>query len=197
MCAAHKTSAGFLGGAGLALAALALAGCAPDPAPQAAPAPPPVTSASPAADSAATVAWMNGFCGAVRDFVDGNNKMPSASGETVEAIKKSTSDQLGHYATILSKTVDGLSALPASPVPAGETAKQEFLGKYTAARDKTVKAKADLDASGKNDTAAQGRAVEGLIAAQKDTNGALDPVAAILGAPELKTAAATAERCRP
>lgn len=193
MCAAHKTPAGLLGAAGIALAAMVLAGCAPDPAPQAAPAAP-----SPSvADSAAAVTWMNGFCGAVKDFIDGNNKMPSASGETVEAIKKSTSDQLGHYAAILTKTVDGLSALPASPVPAGEAAKQEFLGKYTSARDKTVKAKTDLDAAGKNDTAAQGRAVEGLIAAQKDTHSALDPVAAVLGAPELKTAAATAERCRP
>ncbi|KZB83621.1 hypothetical protein [Amycolatopsis regifaucium] len=194
MCAAHKTSAGLLGAAGIVMI---LAACAPDPAPQAAPAPAPVTSSSAVADSAAAVTWMNGFCGAVKDFVDGNNKMPSGGGETIEAIKKSTSAQLGHYATILAKTVDGLSALPAAPVPAGETAKQDFLAKYTAARDKTVKAKADLDASGKNDTAAQGRAVEGLIAAQKDTHGALDPVAAILGASELKTAAATAERCRP
>ncbi|MBB5856498.1 hypothetical protein ACFQ05_26800 [Amycolatopsis umgeniensis] len=189
MCAARKTSAGLLGAAGIALA---LAGCSPDPAPQAAPAAP----SSAAADPAATVAWMNGFCGTVKDFVEGNNKMPSGGGETIEAIKKSTSDQLGHYAAILGKTVDGLSALPAAPVPAGETAKQDFLGKYTSARDKTVKAKTDLDASKKDDTAAQGRAVEGLIAAQKDTHGALDPVAAILGAPELKAAAATAERCR-
>ncbi|MGY6654749.1 hypothetical protein ACXIZN_21490 [Amycolatopsis sp. TRM77291] len=189
MCAAHKTSVAT----GIVLVAAVLAGCAPDPAPaarQAAPSPS-------AADPAAAVAWMNGFCGAVKDFVEGNNTMPSASGETVEAIKKSTSAQLGHYAGILAKTVDGLSALPAAPVPAGDTAKRDFLAKYTSARDKTVKAKADLDAAGKDDTAAQGRAVDGLMAAQKDTHGALDPVAAILGAPELKTAAATAERCRP
>ncbi|MFE6610971.1 hypothetical protein [Amycolatopsis sp. NPDC057786] len=175
MCAAHRLARN----AGIALAATVLAGCAPDPAPS------------------ASVAWMNGFCGAVKDFIEGHNRMPSASGETVEAIKKSTSDQLGHYAAILAKTADGLGALPAAPVPAGDAAKQDFLAKYTSARDRTVKAKADLDAAGKNDTAAQGRAVDGLIAAQKDTHGALDPVAAILGAPELKTAAATAERCRP
>ncbi|WP_340684017.1 hypothetical protein LCL61_36910 [Amycolatopsis coloradensis] len=176
MRAAHRTFARI---AGIALAATALAGCAPDPAPSAA------------------VTWMNGFCGAVKEFIEGNNTMTSAGGETVEAVKKSTSDQLGHYAAILAKTVDGLRALPAAPVPAGDTAKQDFLAKYTSARDKTVKAKADLDAAGENDTVAQGRAVEGLIAAQKDAYGALDPVAAILEAPELKTAAATAERCRP
>ncbi|HET6286047.1 MAG TPA: hypothetical protein VFG15_04755 [Amycolatopsis sp.] len=193
MCAARKTTAGILGAAGMTLAALVPAGCAAEPAPVAA-----QTSPSPSVmESAAAVAWMNGFCGAVKDFIEGNNKMTSATGETVEAIKKSTSDQLGHYATILAETVDGLGALPAAPVPAGETAKKDFLVKYTSARDKTVKAKADLDAAGKNDTAAQARAVEGLISAQKDTHGALDPVAAILGAPELKTAAATAERCRP
>ncbi|MFI7122740.1 hypothetical protein [Amycolatopsis sp. NPDC049868] len=184
MCAAHKSPAA----AGIALAVVVLAGCAPDLAPAA---------RQVAVSPSAAVAWMNGFCGAVKDFIDGNNQMPSASGETVEAVKKSTSDQLGHYAEILAKTVDGLGALPAAPVPAGDAAKQEFLAKYTAARDKTVKAKAGLDAAGKNDTAAQSRAVEGLIAAQKDTHSALDPVAAVRSAPELKTAAATAERCRP
>ncbi|MEV6906011.1 hypothetical protein [Amycolatopsis sp. NPDC051071] len=196
MCAVRKTPAGLLGSAGIALAVMVLSSCTPDPAPQAAPAAPTAPSPS-VADPAATVTWMNGFCGAVRDFIDGNNKMPTSSGETVEAIKKSTSEQLGHYATILAKTVDGLTALPAAPVPAGDTAKQDFLGKYTSARDKTVKAKADLDASGKNDTAAQGRAVEGLISAQKDTHSALDPVKAIIDSPELTKAAATADRCRP
>ena len=189
MCAAHKTSVA----AGIVLAAAALAGCAPDPAPAARQAVPSPSAAAPAA----AVAWMNGFCGAVKDFVEGNNAMPPASGETVEAIKKSTSAQLGHYAAILAKTVDGLAALPTAPAPAGDAAKREFLAKYTSARDKTVKAKADLDAAGKDDTAAQGRAVDGLMAAQKDTHGVLDPVAAVLEAPELKTAAATAERCRP
>ncbi|WP_410648840.1 hypothetical protein [Amycolatopsis sp. cmx-4-54] len=196
MCAAFKTSVT----AGIVLAAVVLAGCAPDPAPaaqQTVPSPSAEPASPSAVEPAAAVAWMNGFCGAVKDFVEGNNAMPSASGETVEAIKKSTSAQLGHYAAILAKTVDGLAALPAAPVPAGDAAKRDFLAKYTSARDKTVKAKAHLDAAGKADTVAQGRAVDGLMAAQKDTHGVLDPVAAILEAPELKTAAATAERCRP
>ncbi|WP_181772538.1 hypothetical protein [Amycolatopsis pittospori] len=196
MCAAHKTSAGILGASGLALAVMVLAGCAPDPAPQAAPAAPAAPSPS-VADSATTVTWMNGFCGVVREFIDGNNKMTAGGGDSVEAIKQSTSDQLGYYKTLLSKTVDGLTALPAGPVPAGETAKKDFLGKYSAARDKAANAKADLDASAKSDTAAQGRAVEGLIAAQKEAHSALDPVKAVLDSPELTKAAATAERCRP
>lgn len=197
MCAARKTPARLLATTGIVVATLALTGCASDPAPQAAPAAPSPAPASSATDPAAAVTWMNGFCGAIKGFIDGNNKMPAAGGETLDAIKKSTSDQLGHYASILGKTVDDLSALPAASVPAGETAKKDFLAKYTAAHDKTVKAKADLDAAGKNDTAAQSRAVEGLIAAQKDAHSALDPVKAVLGSPELTTAAATAERCRP
>ncbi|MEV7555240.1 hypothetical protein AB0N89_36960 [Amycolatopsis sp. NPDC089917] len=189
MLAAKKTLAVF----GIAMA---LTGCTPDPAPQATQSVPAAPSSS-AADPAAAVTWMNGFCGAVRDFIDGNNKMPAAGGDTVEAITKSTSDQLGHYATILGKTVDGLNALPAAPVPAADAAKKDFLGKYTAANDKVVKAKADLDAAKRSDTAAQARAVDGLMAAQKDTHGALDPVKAVLDSPELTKAAATAERCRP
>ncbi|GAB3722018.1 hypothetical protein GCM10027598_36370 [Amycolatopsis oliviviridis] len=175
--------------------ALALTGCSSDPAPQAAQ---PASAPSPSgADPAATEAWMNGFCGAVHDFIDGNNKMPAAGGDTVEAITKSTSDQLGHYAGILGKTVDALNALPPAPVPAADAAEKDFLGKYTAARDKVTKAKADLDAAKRSDTAAQSRAVDGLMAAQKDAHGALDPVKAVLDSPELTKAAATAARCRP
>lgn len=197
MCAAKKTLTGILGATGIALAAAVLAGCAPDPAPQAMPAAPSAAPSPSVADEAATVTWMNGFCGAVRDFIDGNNKMQTSGGETIEAIKKNTSDQLGYYATILGKTVDGLNALPAAPVPAAEKAKKEFLEKYTAAHEKATKAKTALDASKKDDTAAQGLAVEGLIAAQKDAHSALDPVKAVLDSPELTKASATAQRCRP
>ncbi|EMD22735.1 hypothetical protein [Amycolatopsis azurea] len=191
MLAAKKAPAAVVAAIGIALA---LTGCTP--APQAMEKAP-VAPSSSAADQSATVAWMNGFCGAVKDFIDGNNKMPAAGGDTVEAITKSTSDQLGHYASILGKTVEELNALPSAPVPAADAAKKDFLGKYTAARDKVVKAKADLDAAKRSDTAAQARAVDGLMAAQKDAHGALDPVKAVLDSPELTKAAATAERCRP
>ncbi len=194
------TTAGLRYAAGIGLAAMILAGCAPDPAPQAAPAAPsapPATSAAASADPAAAEAWMDGFCGAVRTFIDDNNKMPTVTGETVEAITKGTSEQLGYYSTILGKTVDSLTALPAAPVPAGDTAKKTFLEKYTSARDKTTKAKADLDAASKSDTAAQSRAVDALMAAQKDAHSALDPVKAVLESPELTKASATAKRCKP
>lgn len=195
MCAAKTTPTGLRFATGLGLAAMVLAGCAPDPAPQAMPRPLPAASSSIGGDPAE--AWMNGFCGAVRDFIEGNNKMSEAGGETVEAIRKGTSDQLGYYATILGKTVEDLKALPAAPVPAGDAAKATFLAAYTSAYDKAAKAKADLDASPENDTTAQARAVDGMIAAQKKAHSALDPVKAIVGSPELEKAAATAKRCRP
>jgi hypothetical protein len=200
MCAAKTIPTGLRFATGMGLAVMVLAGCAPDPAPHAMPQPAPSappTSSSVSTDPAAAEAWMNGFCGAVRDFIEGSNKMSNPGGETVEAIKKGTSDQLGYYADILGKTVDGLKALPAAPVPAGDAAKKTFLDKYASAYDKATKAKADLDASPKADTAAQDRAVDGMIAAQKDAHSALDPVKAITGSPELEKAAATAKRCQP
>jgi hypothetical protein len=178
------------------LLALAITGCDPESPTPAAPPPPPATS-SPSAAMVSAVGWMDGFCGVVRNFIDGSNTMPAVDGETVEEIKRGTSEQLGHYAGILGKTVEELKGLPASPVPAGDSAKKNFLEKYGSALEKTTKAKADLDASAKSDNDAQSKAVDGLIAAQKDAHGALDPVEAVGASPELTTAATTAHRCKP
>jgi hypothetical protein len=178
-------------GAGLGLL---LAGCGGGGAVSA----PPAQPAPPAVDTAAT-AWMDGYCDAVHGFIADNNAMPApANGaRTIPEILRATSKQLGDYATILGRAVDKLTALPPAPVPAGETAKKTFLDNYTSARDKAASAKTALDAANKNDTSAQARAVDGLMAAQQDAMGAMDPVGAIKDSPELAQASARAPKCVP
>ncbi len=195
---------GLLVVAGASLS-LALAGCEAasgnnSAAPSSSPAPsaPPPTTGAEVDTVVAAVRWMDGFCGVVNGFLaDNNNMQAPADGNTVEEIQQSTSKQLGEYAAILGKAVDGLNALPPAPAPAGEAAKKTYLEKYTAARDNAISAKTQLDAAADDDVEAQGRAVDGLIAAQEDAHSALDPVGAIISSPELTAAAATAPRCQP
>ena len=201
----RRSRIGLLVVAGASLS-LVLAGCGsasgnnsavPSPSPAPTSAPPPTTGAD--IDTVVSaVRWMDGFCGTVNGFLADTNKMQAPpDGDSVEEIQQSTSKQLGDYAAILGKAVDGLNALPPAPVPAGEAAKKDYLAKYTSARDKATSAKTQLDAAADDDIAAQGRAVDGLIAAQEDALSALDPVGAIISSPELSAAAATAPHCQP
>ncbi|MEC3976871.1 hypothetical protein [Amycolatopsis sp. H20-H5] len=149
--------------------------------------PPPSTSASPEL----AIQWVDGYCQAVNDFrKDHNEVLNSTSGDSPKAFAK----QLVPYTAVLTKAIDRLNALPAAPAPAGETAKKTFLDNYTAARDKVTSAKAKLDAA-KNSTAAQNKAVDTMIEAQKLAMRAYDPVGAIMTSPELSDASARATHC--
>jgi hypothetical protein len=195
------------GAAAVAAFGLLVAGCtagteSAPPAPSSSVAPPPGTSAaaptSTGAGVDATVAWMDGFCGAVNGFRDDQNKTPTVPpGNTEKEIRAGTSQQMGYYGENLSKAVDRLNGLPASPVPAVETVKKKFLEKYTSARDKVVGGKAKLDAAAKNSNAAQESAVDAMISAQSEVQDLYDPVGAIMDIPELTAASAIAPECRP
>lgn len=183
---------------------LLVAGCSAEtasapPAPSSPAAPPPSASAptSTGVSNDATVAWMDGFCGAVNGFrLDVNNSPKVPSGNTEKSIREATGKQLGYYGENLAKAVDRLNGLPASPLPAVEPVKAKFLEKFTSARDKVVKAKADVD-SGKSPSAAQSRGVDAMIAAQEDVKDLYDPVGAVIAVPELATASAMAPGCKP
>jgi hypothetical protein len=193
-----------LAGVGVAALGLLVGGCTAEtasapPASSSSVAPPSsgTSAAAPTSTSVsidATVAWMGGFCGAVNGFRDDLNKTPNVpTGNTEKSINEGTAKQLGYYGENLAKVVDKLTGLPASPVPAAETVKKKFLEKFTAGRDKVVKAKADLDAKR---SGAQGRGVDAMIAAQADVNGLHDPVGAIIDTPELVTASGIAPECK-
>jgi len=184
--------------AGAAVFGLLVAGCTAE---TASTPPAPSSSAAPTSTGVgidATVAWMDGFCGAVNGFQDDQKKTPNVPpGNTEKEIRAGTSKQMGYYGENLTKAVDRLTGLPASPVPAVETVKKKFLEKYTSARDKVVGGKAELDAAAKNSSAAQERAVDAMISAQSDVQDLYDPVGAIMDIPEFTTASAIAPKCKP
>lgn len=158
----------------------------------------PATGSSATSPSKGTdaVAWVDGFCGAIKGFVTDQDNLPVPSeGDTVEAIQRATSTQLGGFVAVLDKAIAALAALPEAPDSITETAARTATDNYTAARETAATAKTELDAAAPDDVEAQNRAVDGLIAAQEQAHKSLDPVAPLVGSPELKEAAAKAPKC--
>ncbi|WP_246258035.1 hypothetical protein [Amycolatopsis anabasis] len=151
------------------------------------------------ANSEAAVRWVDGYCGTIGDFAAASKasgaKITSGT-VTAGQAKRETSDWLGEYATILGRAIDGLTALPPAPAPAGDAAKKTSLEKFTAARDRTVAAKTQLDAASANNTAAHDRAAKDMAAVQEDAVGAIKSLIPAIRTPELVTAVLAAPRCQ-
>jgi hypothetical protein len=147
-------------------------------------------------EPADAVRWLDGFCGAVNDFMADNNarRVPTnVSGR--DDGRQVISTMLGDYAAILSKAIDHLAALPPGPDSVGQTAKQTFMENYTSARDTASSAKAQLDAASPANIDAQMRAAEAMVAAQQRALSAVSPEVATMTSPELRAALASAHRC--
>lgn len=153
-------------------------------------------TSAPAVDAKA-VAWMDGFCGAVHGYRQAVNEDAKKRPQSEVATTKTIGDGLGRYAEFAGKTVDELTAIGVSPVPAGETARKSFVDKFTAARDAAAGGKAKLDAAKRGDAKALDAGIEAMNATQNAVKDAFDPVSAIMGSPELSMASATATKCRP
>jgi hypothetical protein len=146
-------------------------------------------------EPADAVRWLDGFCGAVNDFLTDNNAMripPNVSGRDDS---RQVSKMLGDYAAILGKAIDRLAVLSPLSDPIGQAAKQAFLGNYTSARDTATSAKAELDAASSTNFDAQVRAAEAMVAAQERALSAVSPELAIMTSSELRAALASAHRC--
>lgn len=145
-----------------------------------------------------TVAWVDGFCGAINGFADDYNNLPAPpDSDTFEAIRESTSAQLGAVVAVLDKAIAALDALPPAPGSTAEAAARTATDNYTAARKTAATAKTELDAAPIDDVEAQSRAVDGMIAAQEQAHKSLDPVSALMDAPNLLDATADAPNCAP
>ncbi len=154
---------------------------------------------APAIDPAA-VAWMDGLCGAVNGYhhtVSEDAKKPQPGGTSGAAAQKMVSESLARQAELAGKAVTELAALPASPAPAGETAKKSFLDKFTASRDAAANGKTKLDAAKRGSQSSIDAAIEAMNTAQNAVTDAYDPVAPIMSSPELSVASASAPKCKP
>jgi hypothetical protein len=142
------------------------------------------------------VDWVDGFCGAINDFITDQNNLPvPADDGTIAEIQRGTSTYLGDYVAVLDKAIAALSALPQAPDSTAEAAARTATENYTAARDEAATAKTELDAADPDDVEAQNRAVDGLVATQEHAHKSLDAVGPLAGSPELAAAAATAPNC--
>ncbi len=166
---------------------------------EAPPAPPTVTvtptSTAPEPD-VETVAWLDGMCGAIYGFVKASNEHASRQGSGVEVTRPWLSDNLGVRAQLAGKVVEELNALPASPIPGGDTAKKSLVDSYTTARDAAAEGKRKLDSS-RSQTALDA-ALKALESAQKPLLETTDPFASVkMETPDLLAAVAAAKKCVP
>lgn len=146
-------------------------------------------------EPADAVGWLDGFCGAVEDFLADNNAVRIPASISSDEGQQVFSTTLGDYAAILGKAIDRLAALPPVSDPVGQAAKQTFVGNYTSARDTATSAKAQLDMASPTDFGAQTRATEEIVAVQQRALSAVSPQTAIMTSPELRAALASAYRC--
>ncbi|MFC3455243.1 hypothetical protein [Amycolatopsis speibonae] len=185
-----KTLLVFLAGALFAMTA-----CSGEAAP-----PPPTVTVTPTSTTSQpdtkTVAWLDGMCGAIFGYVKASNDHASKQGSGVEVTRPWLSENLGVRAELAGKVVDGLNALPVSPIPGGDTAKKSLVDSYTTARDAAAEGKRKLDAS-KSQTALDA-GLKALEAAQKPLTETTDPFAAVkMDTPEMLAAMAAAKKCVP
>jgi hypothetical protein len=141
------------------------------------------------------IGWLDGFCGAVEDFLADNNAIRGPASVSSDEGQQVFSTMLGDYAAILGKAIDRLAALPPVSDPVGQTAKQTFVATYTSARDTATSAKAQLNTASPTDLGAQTRATEQIVAVQQKALAALSPELAIMTSPELRAALPSAHRC--
>jgi hypothetical protein len=144
------------------------------------------------------VAWLDGLCGAVHGYRIANNDAAKASESQVEVTKPWLSGELGRLAGVAGKAVDELTALPASPVPLGDTVKQSFVEKFTASRDIAAGGKKKLDAA-KGTSAGLDAGIQAMQDAQNTVTDVVDPLTPLKleTSPAAMLAAASAAKCKP
>ncbi|RZQ61558.1 hypothetical protein EWH70_23670 [Amycolatopsis suaedae] len=165
------------------------------------PAPPTTTvtqppPAPPAPDPQA-VAWMDQLCGAVHGYRIANNERSKQSESGTVVTKKVLTEHLTQLEELAGKTVRELEALPASPLPEGDAAKQHFLQKYTTSRDIAAEGKRKLAAAGGESGLEAG--LQAMQDSQNAVSDAYDPLAPLKpeSSPAVTAAAAGAKKCAP
>jgi hypothetical protein len=162
------------------------------------PSPVETITSRPVADPAA-VRWMDGFCSAVHGYRKRTNQEAEPGQPTPNSVaeaQKAISATLGGIAARTGEAVDKLTALPPAPVPLGDTVRQNFVAKFTKARNRAAEAKTTLDRAKPGNEASQTPAAKAVEQAQNDLDGIYDPVGPMTASPELMLAASTAPGCK-
>lgn len=153
-------------------------------------------SAKQGASADAKVAWMDNFCvqyGKVSTLAD--IQRPNVAQGDVAGAKKAFSGILTQFANKMSGIIDGYNSLPPSPLPAGDTAKEQIVGIYTKMHGDVIAARDGLNAAAPQDQQAMLKASQSLsvlAASQQELGKAITA----LRDSELGKAAAKAPACK-
>ncbi|GAB3498802.1 hypothetical protein [Amycolatopsis cihanbeyliensis] len=148
-----------------------------------------------AADEA-NVAWMNDFCGALTEFATlSGAQAPDIAPGDIAAAKRTFSDMLGRFDGALGTAVTKLGALPPSPVPEGDTKKQELLDRLGPVRQQISDARSKLDAARGDDQQALIEAVGSVQEASTALAEIGNPLGLVDGIPALRDAGRHAPNC--
>ncbi|WP_206789537.1 hypothetical protein [Amycolatopsis sp. MtRt-6] len=173
--------------------AIGLAGCgqpATDP-------PPPdqdlqVTTVVPQADPAAR--WAAGYCDAVTHLVRALAALPAVDPSTPQKASRTSSDLLSSVVDGLDRSLAGLNALGAPPVPSADAGRKDVIGQFAEIRAEAENARRRIDAARGNATAT--KAALGEARATLDRIDALDYLSGLKDVPALAAAEQRAPACR-
>jgi hypothetical protein len=150
-----------------------------------------VTTVVPQADPAAR--WADGYCGAVGNLVSALAALPAVDPSTPQQASRTSSDLLSSVVGGLDRSLAGLNALGAPPVPAADGGRENVIGQFTEIRTQAENARQRIDAV-RGDAAAT-KAALGEARATLDHIDALDYLKGLRDVPALEAAQQRAPSC--
>ena len=174
--------------------AIGLAGCGQPGAEQAPPrdAERPVTTLVPQADPAAN--WAGGYCDAVTHLVRALAALPAVDPSTPQKASRTSSDLLSSVVGGLDRSLAGLNALGAPPMPAADGGRKDVIAQFAGIRAEAENARRRIEAARGN--AAATKEALGQARATLDRIDALDYLKGLKGVPALAAAEQRAPACR-
>ncbi|GAA5164883.1 hypothetical protein [Amycolatopsis dongchuanensis] len=138
--------------------------------------------------------WANDYCVAVGSLVDNLATMPTVDPSTPRRAVQTSSALLGSMIGGLDRAVAGLRALPAAPLPEGDSVRTDTVTELSGVRVRAAEAKARLDDAGDAPTIDQ--ATLGEARGPLDEVAKLNLLSGLDAVPDLRTAVARAPVCQ-
>lgn len=150
-----------------------------------------VTTVVPRADPAAR--WADAYCSAVTQLVSALAALPSVDPSTPQQASRTSSDLLSSVVGGLDRSLAGLNALGAPPMPSADGGREVVIGQFADIRRQAEKTRERIDAV-RGDAAATKEAL-GEAKATLDRIDALDYLKGLKDVPALAAAEQRAPSC--
>ncbi|MFG1640668.1 hypothetical protein ACGFMK_10300 [Amycolatopsis sp. NPDC049252] len=150
-----------------------------------------MTTVVPQADPVAR--WADGYCGAMGYLVRALASLPTVDPSTPQQASRTTGDLLSSVVGGLDRSLAGLNALGAPPVPAADAGREDVIGQFTEIRTQAENARQRI-AAVQGDAEAT-KAALGEAGATLDRIDALDYLRGLKNVPALESAQRRAPSC--